>query len=61
VFYTYIAHERKNYKLMIDEGSYANIIVKTGFEKTGLKVEPHLHPYNMYWIDETVQFITQHC
>ena len=32
VFHTYITHE-KNYKLMTDRGSYANIIAKTALEK----------------------------
>ena len=41
VFYTYIAHEGKNYKLIIDVGSCANIITKTALEKMGLRAEPH--------------------
>jgi len=59
VFYTYIKHEGKNYKLMIDGGNYANIIAKTVLEKMGLKAEPHPHPYNVNWVDKTDQFITQ--
>jgi len=46
VFYTYIAHQEKNYKLMIDGGGSV-IIVKTALEKMGLKVEPYPHPYNV--------------
>jgi len=59
VFYTYTTHERKNYKLMIDGGSCANIIAKTALEKMCLKVEPHPHPYNANWVDKTAQCITQ--
>ena len=40
-FHTYITHKGKNYKLMIDGGSCANIIAKTTFKKMGLKAEPH--------------------
>jgi len=61
VFYTYTTHEGKNYKLMIDVGSYADIITKTALEKMGLKAEPHLHPYNMNWVDKTTQSIIQNC
>ena len=43
VFYNYITHEGKNYKLMIDWDSCANIIVKTALEKMDLKTEPHPH------------------
>ena len=43
VFHTYIIYEEKNYELMIDGGSYANIITKTTLEKMGLKAEPHPH------------------
>ena len=60
MFYTYITHEGKNHKLMIDGGSCANIIAKTTLEKMGLKAEPHLHPY-MNWADKTAQCITQCC
>jgi len=44
---TCITHEEKNYKLIIDGGSYLNIIIQTALEKINLKVEPHLYPYNM--------------
>jgi len=55
---TYITHEGKNYKLMIDEGSCVNIIAKTTLEKMGLKAESHPHPYNVNWVDKTAQSIT---
>ena len=58
LFHTYITHEGKNYKLMIDVGSCANIITKTALEKMGLKAEPHPHPYNVNWVDKTAQSIT---
>jgi len=47
VFHTYIIHEGKNYKLMRDETSCANTIVKMALEKIDLKTEPHPHPYNV--------------
>jgi len=43
----------KNYKLMIDESSSANIIAKTALEKMSLRAEPHPHPYNVNWVDKT--------
>ena len=58
MFYTYITHEGKNYKLMIDGSSCANIIVKTALEKMGVKAEPHPHPYNVNWVDKSAQSIT---
>ena len=61
VFYIYITHEGKNYKLMIDEGSCAKIITKTALEKMGLKVEPHPYPYNVNRVDKTAQSSNQHC
>jgi len=59
VFYAYIAHEGKNYKLIIDEGSCPNIIAKTTLEKMSLKVGPHPRSYNTNWIDKTAQSFTQ--
>jgi len=47
MFLTYITHEGKNYKLMIDGGNCANIIFKTALEKMGLKSEPHPYSYNV--------------
>jgi len=44
---------------MIDGGSCANIIAKTALEKMSLKVEPHLHAYNVNWVDNTAQSITK--
>jgi len=61
VFHNYITYEGNNYKLMINGGSYANIIAKTALEKMSLKAEPHSHPYNVNYIDKTTQFITQCC
>ena len=61
MFHTYVTHEGKNYKLMIDGGSCANIIAKIALEKMSLKAEPHLHPCNVNWIDMIAQSITQCC
>ena len=61
MFHTYITHEGKKYKLMIDGGSYVNIIAKIASEKMSLKVEPHPHPYNVNWVYKTAQPITQCC
>jgi len=61
VFYIYITHEGKNYKLMIDEGSCAKIITKTALEKMCLKAEPHPHPYNVNRVDKTAQSSNQRC
>ena len=47
MFYIYIAHEGKHYKLMIDGGSCANLIAKAALEKIGLKAEPHPNPHNV--------------
>ena len=49
MYHTYITHEGKNYKLMIDGGIHANIIAKPTLEKMGLKAELHPNPYNMNW------------
>jgi len=46
---------------MINGGSCANMIAKTALEKMGLKVEPHPHLYNVNWVDNTAQSITQRC
>ena len=42
VFYTYVVHEGKKYK-MIDGGNCVNIIAKTAIDKMDLKVEPYPH------------------
>jgi len=52
VFHTYITHEGKNYKLMINGGSCANIIAKITLEKIDLKTELNPHPYNVNWVDK---------
>jgi len=59
VFYTYVVHERKNYKVI--GGSCVNIIAKTTIDKMGLKAEYHPQPYNVTWVDEMTQAITQRC
>jgi len=46
VFHTYFGHEGKNYKVMIDGGSYVNIISTTAVGKMSLKAEPH-HNHTM--------------
>ena len=61
VFYTYVMHEEKNYKMMIDGGSCVNIIAKTPINKMGLKTEPHPQPYNVTWVDKMAQAIIQCC
>ena len=60
VFHTYIIHEEKNYKLIIDGGNCANVIAKKAIEKMGLEAE-HPHPYNVIRFDKTAQSITQCC
>jgi len=47
--------------VIIDGGSCVNIIVETAIEKMGLKAKPHPQPYNVTWVDKTVQAITQLC
>ena len=47
MFYIYIAYEGKHYKLIMDGGGCANIIVKTALEKMSLRAEPYPHPYNV--------------
>ena len=47
MFYIYVVHEKKNYKVMIEGGSCVNIIAKTTIKKMGLKAEPHIQPYNV--------------
>ena len=49
VFHTYITHEGKSYKLMINGGSCVNTISKTALEKMGLKAE-HI-PTHKYELD----------
>ena len=46
---------------MIDGESCVNITPKTTVEKMGLKAEPHPQLYNVTWIDQTTQSVTQHC
>ena len=60
VFHSYNMHEGKNIKLMIDGGSYTNIIANAAFEKMGFKAESHPH-HKVNWVDKTTQSITQYC
>ena len=57
VFHTYVTGKRKKYKIMIDGGSFANIIAKITLEKMGLKVEPHPHSYNVNWVDKLLNLL----
>jgi len=52
VFYTYVVHEGKNYKMLLDGGNCVNITTKTAIDNMGLKVEPHPQPYNVTWVDK---------
>ena len=47
VFHTYIKHNDKYYKVMIDGGSCVNIIVKLVVDRMNLKAEPHSQSYNV--------------
>ena len=49
VFHIYITYGGKNYKLMIDGDSCANIIAKTALEKMGFKTELHI----FFWWEGT--------
>ena len=53
VFHTYITHKGKNYKLLIDGDSCANIIAKTALEKMSLMAKPYPYQYNVNWVDKT--------
>lgn len=53
---THIAYE-DNYKVMINEDSYVDIISKIIFEKMDLKIEPHPQLYSATWIDKTAQTV----
>jgi len=59
VFYIYVVHKGKNYKVMIDGGNCVNIIAKTAINKMGLKAEQRQQPYNVTWVDKKAQAITQ--
>jgi len=58
IFHTYIRHNDKHYKVMIDGGHCVNIIVKSVVEKMNLK-EPHPQPYAS-WVDKIAQSVTQY-
>lgn len=60
IFYTYIKHGDKFYKVMIDGGSCVNITIKSVVEWMSIKAEPHPQPY-VTRVDKTAYFVTQHC
>lgn len=46
-FHTYIAHKGKSYKVIIDKGSWVNIISKIAVKNMGLKVPSNPQSYNV--------------
>ncbi|XP_031387093.1 uncharacterized protein LOC116200384 [Punica granatum] len=50
IFHTRCTSHGKVYMVIIDSGSYENVISTTMVEKLHLKVEPHPDPYKLSWL-----------
>jgi len=51
MFHTYIKHNDKSDKVMIDGGSCVNKIAKSVVDSMNLKAKPHPQPY-VIWVDQ---------
>ncbi|XP_057981247.1 uncharacterized protein LOC131166687 [Malania oleifera] len=60
IFYTYIKCGSKSCKMIVDGGSYMNVISKLAAKKLRLKIEPHPNPYNVSWVNATTMPVVSH-
>ena len=52
IFHTRLEHEDRSLKVIIDNGSGMNVISETAVERLHLKIETHLSPYRISWVNE---------
>lgn len=60
-FHTYIKCNDKSCKIIINSGSYTNVVSVNTLSHLGLKMEPHPQSYRVSWIDSTSVPVTQRC
>lgn len=53
VFHSCRAIEGKVWSLILDGGSYVNIVSVSMIEKLGLQAMAHPHPYNIEWLNQS--------
>ena len=52
IFHTIIQSGDKKCKLVIDGGSSMNVVSKDVVKLLNLKVEPHLNPFRVVWVND---------
>jgi len=60
-FFTFTKIGERSCKVIVDSGSYINVVSSMIINKVGLQVEPHPHPYKVSWINEAALNVTQRC
>jgi len=58
-FHMFTKFGDKNYKVIVDSGSYINAILFRLCEHLGLEVVPHPHLFKVSWIDSTILEVKQ--
>jgi len=53
IFHFCCTVQGKAYSLIIDGGSYANVVSLSMIEKLGLQTMTHPHPYSIQWINQS--------
>ena len=61
IFHTFTKIGERSCKVIVDSGSYINVVYSVIINKVGLKAEPHPHSYNVSWINEAALNVTQRC
>ena len=61
IFHTIIQSEDKKCKLVIDGGSSMNVVSKDAVKLLNLKVEPHLNPFRVAWVNNHTLLVAQRC
>jgi len=59
IFYTYIKCEDKGCKIIIDSGSYINVVFLGSISHLGLKLVPHPKLYSVSWVNDTFILIKE--
>ena len=61
IFHTVIQSGDKKCKLGIGGGSSINVVFKDAVKWLNLKVEPHLNPFRVAWVNDHTLLVAQRC
>jgi len=61
IFQTCTKIENKSWKVIVDSGSYINVVASKLITTLGMKLVKHPNPYKVTWIDTTSIYVQKRC